>query len=105
MSLQDSLGARDALLAGVDGDRIAQDITAMMGKPLGQGRNEIATMAQRAEHMMAIAADSLADTEVPGREGFERRIERTTFALDREAAKSALASPANPRGGVRRTRR
>ena len=36
---------------------------------------------------------------------FERRIERTTFALDREAAKSALASLANPRGGVRRTRR
>jgi acyl-CoA reductase-like NAD-dependent aldehyde dehydrogenase len=64
-----------------DGERIAGDITAMMGKPLRQGRNEVAAMTQRADHMMAIAAESLADTEVPGRPGFERRIERVPLGV------------------------
>ncbi|MBW2459282.1 MAG: aldehyde dehydrogenase family protein [Deltaproteobacteria bacterium] len=71
--------AIDAMKA--DSEPIAQDLTRMMGKPVQQGRNEVATMAQRAEHMMAIAAESLADTVVPGREGFERRVERVPLGV------------------------
>ena len=64
-----------------DESRIAADITLMMGKPLAQARREVATMAARAEHMMAIARDALADTEVSGRAGFERRIERVPLGV------------------------
>jgi len=71
--------AIDAMTA--DTERIARDLATMMGKPLEQGRGEVATMAQRADHMMAIAAESLADIEVPGRAGFERRIERVPLGV------------------------
>jgi acyl-CoA reductase-like NAD-dependent aldehyde dehydrogenase len=55
-------------------DSIAADITRMMGKPIGQAKGEIKGMAQRARHMMSIAAESLADIVLPPKEGFERRI-------------------------------
>jgi acyl-CoA reductase-like NAD-dependent aldehyde dehydrogenase len=54
-------------------DRIAQDITQMMGKPLAQARNEVGGMAERARHMISIAEASLADVVLP-KPGFERRI-------------------------------
>jgi acyl-CoA reductase-like NAD-dependent aldehyde dehydrogenase len=55
-------------------DSIAADITRMMGKPLQQAKNEVSGMAQRARYMMSIAEASLADIELPPKEGFERRI-------------------------------
>jgi acyl-CoA reductase-like NAD-dependent aldehyde dehydrogenase len=54
-------------------EEIALDITRMMGKPLQQGRNEVAGMAQRARHMASIAEASLADVVLP-KDGFDRRI-------------------------------
>jgi acyl-CoA reductase-like NAD-dependent aldehyde dehydrogenase len=53
----------------------------MMGKPLTQASKEVATMAERAEHMIAIAADSLADTVVPGRAGTSRWIQRVPLGV------------------------
>src|SRR6185437_15390128 len=38
-----------------DADAIATDITRMMGKPLGQAKNEVKGMAGRARHMASIA--------------------------------------------------
>jgi acyl-CoA reductase-like NAD-dependent aldehyde dehydrogenase len=55
-------------------DSIAADITRMMGKPLGQAKSEVKGMAGRARHMMAIAAESLADVVLAPKDGFERRI-------------------------------
>jgi acyl-CoA reductase-like NAD-dependent aldehyde dehydrogenase len=55
-------------------DAIAADISRMMGKPLGQAKNEVGGMAQRARHMIAIAPESLADIVLPPTPGFERRI-------------------------------
>jgi acyl-CoA reductase-like NAD-dependent aldehyde dehydrogenase len=54
--------------------QIAGDITAMMGKPLGQASGEIKGMAERARYMISIAEASLADLVLPPKQGFERRI-------------------------------
>ncbi len=54
-------------------DEIALDISKMMGKPISQGRNEVAGMASRARHMASIAEASLADDVLP-KDGFDRRI-------------------------------
>ncbi len=71
--------AVDAMVA--DEERIVSDITRMMGKPRRQAKNELAGMAGRARHMIAIAAASLADTVLEGKEGFERRIERVPLGV------------------------
>jgi acyl-CoA reductase-like NAD-dependent aldehyde dehydrogenase len=55
-------------------DAIARDISAMMGKPLAQARNEVAGMAMRARHMISIAESCLADVTLPPKEGLERRV-------------------------------
>jgi acyl-CoA reductase-like NAD-dependent aldehyde dehydrogenase len=53
---------------------VAREITAMMGKPLRQAKNEVDGMAVRARYMASIAEESLADV-VPRQEpGFDRRI-------------------------------
>jgi acyl-CoA reductase-like NAD-dependent aldehyde dehydrogenase len=53
---------------------VAREITAMMGKPLGQAKNEVDGMAVRARYMASVAEEALADV-VPRREsGLERRI-------------------------------
>src|SRR5580658_4158513 len=55
-------------------DAISSDISAMMGKPIVQARNEIAGMALRARYMISIAEDSLREVIVPRKDGFDRRI-------------------------------
>lgn len=72
-------GAVEAMLA--DEDRIAGDITRMMGKPLPQSRGELGGMAGRARHMIEIAPAALADTVLPLKKGFERRIERVPLGV------------------------
>jgi acyl-CoA reductase-like NAD-dependent aldehyde dehydrogenase len=62
-------------------EEIAKDITAMMGKPLGQAKNEVAGMAGRARHMMAIAEESLADIVLPAKENFDRRIAKEPLGV------------------------
>lgn len=71
--------AVEAMLA--DEARITADITRMMGKPLRQAKNELAGMAGRARHMIAIAESALADTVLDGKPGFERRIERVPLGV------------------------
>jgi acyl-CoA reductase-like NAD-dependent aldehyde dehydrogenase len=55
-------------------DEITRDISAMMGKPIVQARNEVAGMALRARHMISIAEACLSDVVLPHKDGFERRI-------------------------------
>jgi acyl-CoA reductase-like NAD-dependent aldehyde dehydrogenase len=55
-------------------DEIAADIARMMGKPIAQGRNEVAGMAARARYMISIAEESLADVVLPAKDGFDRRV-------------------------------
>jgi acyl-CoA reductase-like NAD-dependent aldehyde dehydrogenase len=53
---------------------IAADIARMMGKPVAQGKNEVAGMALRARHMISIAEECLADDVLPAKDGFDRRV-------------------------------
>ena len=71
---------RKALCEGVvawfqkNSDKIAADITRQMGKPLGQAKGEIGGLAERANYMIAIADETLADDVLPEKEGFTRYI-------------------------------
>jgi len=58
------LGMLDAYAAKVDA--YSEQITRMMGKPLGQARGEFErSMIERVKHLCSIAADALADEPLP----------------------------------------
>lgn len=62
-------------------ERVARDITLQMGKPITQARNEVDGMCQRAEHMLAIAADALAAEDLPEEQGLVRRVEHEPLGV------------------------
>jgi len=66
-----------------DVEKIAGDLADQMGKPLQQGRNEVAGMAKRARYMAEIAPESLKDIVIPEPSGSraERRIVRTPLGV------------------------
>jgi len=80
-----------------NGDRVARDLTAQMGKPIGEARAEIRTMIDRARHMMSIAAEQLATEALPDGPGLERYIERVPVGtvLDIAAWNYPLLIPVN----------
>ena len=57
-------------------DEYAAEITASMGKPIGQAQGEVRGMCDRAAQMNSIAESALADIVLPEKEGFERYIRR-----------------------------
>ena len=57
-----------------DKDRIAREVTAQMGKPLGQAQGEVKTTLMRARTMMGLAAEALRDEPLPPLPGFTRFI-------------------------------
>ena len=65
----------------IHGDAIAADITAQMGKPITESRNEIKGLFERAEHMLAIAEESLAPEILPPKDTLYRRIEREPLGV------------------------
>jgi acyl-CoA reductase-like NAD-dependent aldehyde dehydrogenase len=82
---------------GERGEEIAREVTLQMGKPLREARREVQTFLERAEHMLAIAADSLAPEVLPEREGLHRRIEHVPLGviLDIAAWNYPLLIPVN----------
>ncbi|MEO7094253.1 MAG: aldehyde dehydrogenase family protein [Polyangiales bacterium] len=87
MSVEERVSLCLRAVEAMEGDveAIAAEITAQMGKPLGQARGEMGGMVKRARHMCAIAPAALADIVLPPEPGLERRIVRTpkgvVFAL------------------------
>ena len=59
-----------------DADRIANDISGMMGKPVAHARGEIGGMMERCEMMMALAPKALAPELLPAKDNFVRTIEK-----------------------------
>ncbi len=55
-------------------EQVAADITTQMGKPLDQALGEVGGTIGRAEHMLAIAEEALADEILPESPGFKRYI-------------------------------
>ena len=62
-------------------DEVARDVSLQMGKPLAEGRNEVGGLLERAEHMVAIAAETLRPDVLPEKPGFTRRIEHVPLGL------------------------
>jgi acyl-CoA reductase-like NAD-dependent aldehyde dehydrogenase len=76
----------------------AEEITRMMGKPIGQARGEFErTMVERVEHLCSIAPAALADEQLPEKEGFRRfiRHEPVGVVLDIAAWNYPLAIAVN----------
>ena len=59
-----------------DADRIANDISGMMGKPVAHAKGEIGGMMERCEMMMALAPKALAPELLPAKDNFVRTIEK-----------------------------
>jgi acyl-CoA reductase-like NAD-dependent aldehyde dehydrogenase len=76
---------------------IARDVTLQMGKPIQEARREVETCCARAEHMISIAAATLAPDVLPAREGFHLRIEHVPLGvvLDVAAWNYPLLIPVN----------
>jgi acyl-CoA reductase-like NAD-dependent aldehyde dehydrogenase len=71
--------AVDAMLTmGAD---IARELALQMGRPVRYGAGEMRGFAERARHMIAIAADALAPIVPPARLGFTRSIRREPLGL------------------------
>ncbi len=62
-------------------DTIAAEITGQMGKPITEACNELDGFFERAEHMLAIAADVLAPEILPPKDDLHRRIEREPLGV------------------------
>jgi acyl-CoA reductase-like NAD-dependent aldehyde dehydrogenase len=82
-AVADRMALCERAIAAIEGraGAIAADITRMMGKPLAQSRNEVAGMALRARHMIAIAEACLADVVLPKKDGFDRRIAKEPLGV------------------------
>lgn len=57
-------------------DELAKELTTQMGRPVRYCAGEIKTAALRAEHMIKIAKESLADLPGEPQDGFRRMVKR-----------------------------
>lgn len=62
-------------------ERIAEEISWQMGRPLAYSGSEIAGLAERARHMISIAEHALADERPEAKPGFERFIRREALGI------------------------
>jgi acyl-CoA reductase-like NAD-dependent aldehyde dehydrogenase len=62
-------------------DKIAEEITWQMGRPLAAAPGEVRGTLERARHMTAIAAQSLADIDAGPKSGFRRFVRREPLGV------------------------
>ena len=60
---------------------IATELTWQMGRPIRYAPNEVRGTLERARHMIAIAADALADIDVGPKDGFHRFLRRESLGV------------------------
>jgi acyl-CoA reductase-like NAD-dependent aldehyde dehydrogenase len=60
---------------------IAEELTWQMGRPISQAPGEVGGFEERARHMIAIAADALADLRPEPKDGFTRYIKRDPLGV------------------------
>lgn len=71
--------AVDVFLANQEA--IAEEISWQMGRPIRYAAGEVAGLAERAHHMIAIADSALANIELPKKDGFIRYIKREPLGV------------------------
>jgi acyl-CoA reductase-like NAD-dependent aldehyde dehydrogenase len=71
--------AVDAFVAEKEG--IAEEICWQMGRPIAFAAGEVGGFEERARHMIAIAADALADIAIEEKQGFTRYIRRQPLGV------------------------
>jgi len=69
----------DAFLA--DGERVASELTAQMGRPISQSPGELRGFEERARYMINIADESLAPIIPSPKTGFTRSIQRAPLGV------------------------
>lgn len=57
-------------------DELAREITEQMGRPIAYTAKEVTTAVARAEYLLKISGDSLADTPGDPQDGFNRYIRK-----------------------------
>ncbi|MFN0040255.1 MAG: aldehyde dehydrogenase family protein [Burkholderiales bacterium] len=62
-------------------EKIAEEITWQMGRPISQSPGEVRGFEERARHMVAIAADALADIDAGPKQGFRRFVRREPLGV------------------------
>src|SRR5215468_6560929 len=62
-------------------DKIAEEITRQIGRPLSQSPGEIRGFEERARYMIEIAPSALADVDVGAKPGFTRFIRREPLGV------------------------
>jgi len=68
--------------AAVDDEAdVARELTMQMGRPIRDGRGEVAGWLLRGRTMIELAGHSLADLEVDGKDGFTRFIRREPLGV------------------------
>ena len=92
----------DALLA--DGERIASELTAQMGRPISQSPGELRGFEERARYMIEIAEESLAPVIPTPKAGFTRSIQGLGVGVARRGP-SGTRSPRTWRKRSPRTAR
>lgn len=60
---------------------IAEEISWQMGRPVSQAPGEVGGFEERARHMIAIAADALADIDAGPKDGFTRFVRREPLGV------------------------
>ncbi len=60
---------------------IAEEISWMMGRPVGSAPGEVGGLEERARHMINVAENALSDISVPDKEGFIRFIRRVPLGV------------------------
>ncbi len=60
---------------------IAEELTWQMGRPISQAPGEVGGFEERARHMIAIAAEALADLRPEPKDGFTRYIKRDPLGV------------------------
>ncbi|MEJ0087886.1 MAG: aldehyde dehydrogenase family protein [Pseudomonadota bacterium] len=63
------------------GDKIAEELTWQMGRPLRYAPSEVRGTLERARHMIAIAPQALADIDVGAKENFNRFVRREPLGV------------------------
>ncbi len=68
-------------LIGIDGQRLAEEITWQMGRPISQTPGEIKGMQDRGRTMLSLAETALTPIDPGLKDGFSRRIERVPVGV------------------------